>query len=325
MTLTYTDVYGQEQTYNISAVATDGYLFDHWVLNGSDVEFGSTFNVESGVPVSVTAIYRHDAVQVDINGKNGHENLDWAYTFNQTFPPETVKEKGQEKTLSYVNTWTNTIITFDGDKIAVGYSDDFGYDVIDTKVTAVPYTGYVFDHWIMNGDTVQDSKDYSIEHDTDVEITAYYRHELSAINLSGNNGHDSIQYDYALNYRGPAEDQQAKKKEQKDDDDKLVAADDDKDKGADIPENYKHSQTGIVDDSKSGNDPSFGYDNVWKNTKITFDGSKITASYDDVYVSDYFNANFAAMEHSGYLFDYWTLNGAQVESGAIKTIGANEK
>jgi uncharacterized repeat protein (TIGR02543 family) len=128
-----TYTFPEGQVVSFSAMAASGYAFDHWTLNGTT----STDN-----PIQFTI------------------DKDYTLTAYFTQPPAT-------RTLTIAVSPTEGGTT---DPSPGMYDFPSGSAV---QVTAIPASGYVFDHWTLNGSTSTDNP-ITVTMDKDYTLTAYF-------------------------------------------------------------------------------------------------------------------------------------------------------
>jgi hypothetical protein len=130
--------YNQGVAVPITASPTTGYLFDHWILDGS--------NSGSTNPISITMSANHVLKAV----------------FTVVPKPTTA--------------YKLTIQTPDGSGGTIPSTGNYVYDhIVTVPVTANPLNGWLFDHWIFDGNSIGSANPYTVNMNMNHTLKAVFK------------------------------------------------------------------------------------------------------------------------------------------------------
>lgn len=165
--------FGERIYREFKASAFDGYFFNHWEIDGVEVEDGVEYIVNSDFDID--AVYSHDVVCFSIPTYTFVDSYDWIIDDNGEI------SKGSSSNINFEDLWVNGTLNFDDKSIYFEYlnsdTDDECSALIDIKLNS----NWKLDGYKINGQIVEQLKNYEVESGTNIEI------ELNASELAPDN------------------------------------------------------------------------------------------------------------------------------------------
>ena len=200
-TLTGAGTYNHGETVTISATANSGYVFDSWTANGETISTNATYSFALNSDMSITANFtRQYQIAVNVNPANagtvtgaGTYNAGSQATLTATanngyvFERWTINGESVSTSTSYtftVNADVTVIaqftqqyqVTLNANPTNGGTMTGAGYYNLGAQatITATANTGFVFDRWTINGETVSTNASYVFAVNGNVTAVAHF-------------------------------------------------------------------------------------------------------------------------------------------------------
>ena len=153
---------GERIYREFNAMAYEGYLFNYWDFNGTKVEDGDEYYVDTDF--DLIAVYKHDVVTLCVPAFNFVNSYDWTIDDNGEI------SSGSTDNINFDDLWVNGVLNFEDNVISFKFNNPETSDEYLATINVNLNSAWDLEGFKINGESVDKSKDYVVNSGKNIDI-----------------------------------------------------------------------------------------------------------------------------------------------------------